>query len=89
MTFVCAQAFDMNFRLWQANREAAKKEALASEKDDIEPTQAWQKKKSAEEKAKIDAALAGKPVPEVGRGRMALEQVPCSSRPLSRTLSNN
>lgn len=35
MTFVCAQAFDMNFRLWQANREAAKKDALASEKDDI------------------------------------------------------
>ena len=56
MTFVCAQAFDMNYRKWQANREQAKKDAIVSESTDVEPSQAWQKKKSEEEKASEAAA---------------------------------
>ena len=59
MTFVCAQAFDLNFRTWQSNRAHALAEAKASEGSDIEPTKAWQKKKSPEEAAAVAAALAG------------------------------
>lgn len=46
MTFVCAHAFDTNYRKWQENRAAAASAAASSEASDVEPSQAWQKKKS-------------------------------------------
>lgn len=55
MTFVCAQAFDTNFRRWREDKQKAAKQAIAAEADDIEATQAWQKKKTPEEQAKAKA----------------------------------
>ena len=68
MTFVCAQGFDMNYRKWSANREEALAAATASEKTDIEPTQAWQKKKPA---GGGDAASAPLPADPVKPGEVA------------------
>jgi len=47
MTFVCAQAFDMNYRRWKDDSSAAKDIATKTEETDVEPAQAWQKKKEA------------------------------------------
>ena len=35
MTFTCAQAFDVNFRTWQQNKDAAVMKAVASESGDV------------------------------------------------------
>lgn len=35
MTFTCAQAFDVNFRTWQQNKDAAIMKATASESGDV------------------------------------------------------
>lgn len=35
MTFTCAQAFDVNFRTWQKNKESAILKATASETGDV------------------------------------------------------
>jgi len=40
MTFTCAQAFDVNFRTWQQNKDAAVMKAVASESGDVEPAKA-------------------------------------------------
>jgi len=55
MTFVCAQAFDLNFRSWQSDRTKALEKAESSEGGDIEPTKAWQKK--ADEKKASGASF--------------------------------
>eukprot|EP00039_Didymoeca_costata_P019332 m.337100 g.337100 ORF g.337100 m.337100 type:complete len:384 (+) comp18046_c0_seq1:134-1285(+) len=44
MTFVCAQAFDLNYRNWQQCKEKA-----LEGRQDIEPEKAWQKKKTGNE----------------------------------------
>eukprot|EP00035_Acanthoeca_spectabilis_P020503 m.433259 g.433259 ORF g.433259 m.433259 type:complete len:372 (+) comp17552_c0_seq1:43-1158(+) len=78
MTFVCAHAFDLNLRFWTANKAEAAREAAQSEKTDIQPDAAWQKRGSkpkstmalaaaaastSEEEASAPAAPAEKPTP--------------------------
>lgn len=55
MTFVCAQAFDTNFRRWQSDSTTAKKIASETERSDVEPNQAWQKKKNPNTQAPAPA----------------------------------
>lgn len=64
MTFVCAQAFDLNYRSWQSNRAAALEAAEKDSTSDIEPEKAWQKKN----KPKMDSPLA-KPMPQQQGGQ--------------------
>ena len=35
MTFTCAQAFDANFKSWQANKDVAKAKAIVDERSDV------------------------------------------------------
>jgi len=63
MTFVCAQAFDTNFRTWQAAKEKGQAPGGA-EAADIEPTKAWQKK-AGEAQERPSSPLVTSQTPDV------------------------
>eukprot|EP00045_Choanoeca_perplexa_P012179 m.131891 g.131891 ORF g.131891 m.131891 type:complete len:327 (-) comp15916_c0_seq3:58-1038(-) len=52
MTFTCAQAFDANYKTWQANRDVAKAKAIVDERSDVDA-----------ENAVASPALHRKPAP--------------------------
>mmetsp|Transcript_11805 Transcript_11805/g.35543 ORF Transcript_11805/g.35543 Transcript_11805/m.35543 type:complete len:358 (-) Transcript_11805:1437-2510(-) len=79
MTFVCAQAFDLNLRYWTAHREKAYAEAEASEKKDIQPENAWQKKQSDDEGHPPNPPSATELVKTVGQTPAAAASPPAAA----------